>query len=243
MSRIILTTCGTSLYTSSCWEGLNDPPLSTISIEDRKTLRKKQSKCEGAIADARREGITGETFAKGFDPVSWKTLDRLRDLPAELASLRIIIEALNSGNKKLNKNDKIILLHSDNDDGNFCAEVVEKVLRELLADVKIELDEVRGLDPKDPKGLVTALQDIWTKYRNEVKRNGVEFIFNLTGGYKATSMILAAQAAVLSEAANITVAYLHEDASPDILFRIHWDNNIPRFGFWSKNSSGTLSGP
>ncbi len=52
MSRIIVTTCGTSLYASSCWKGLNAPPLSTISLEDREALRKKQSKCEGAIMEA-----------------------------------------------------------------------------------------------------------------------------------------------------------------------------------------------
>lgn len=240
MPRVILTTCGTSLFTSNCWREYNlsaEPALSKAATENKPKLEKRY---RDYTIGHKEDDPNGHSLAKNFDRKNtWGELSQIAKLPAELASLRVIIEALSSKDKKLNENDKIILLHSDNDDGRFCAKVLEQVLRQLLSDVQIELDEIRGLDPEDPKQLLTAIKTIWTKYHGVVRENGLEFIFNLTGGYKATSMILAAQAAILSEAANITVAYLHEDAPADILFSIHWENNVPKFGFWSKNNNSS----
>jgi len=255
VSRIILTTCGTSLYTSSCWKGLNDPPISTISLEDQKTIRKRQSKCEGLIMDAQKEDPTGETFAQSFDAVSWNNLDRLRDLPAELASLRVILESLKSKNEGLDQEDKIILLHSDNNNGRFCASVIKLVLEKQLQGVVIKPDKINGLDPVSAQQLVDALKTTWKTYYNMLSRNSDKFIFNLTGGYKATSLILAALSALFALSADvsssgvpdITITYLHESAPPDNLFNIYWDKeksffNAIQFGFGTKDKYGEIAG-
>lgn len=242
MRRVILTTCGTSLFTSNCWKDHDlsaEPALSKAAAENKPRLEKRY---RDYTIGHKEDTPTGQSLADVFDEQIWNTLPQIAKLPAELASLRVIIEALSSKGEALNKNDMIILLHSDNDDGRYCAMVLEQVLNNLLQniDIDIERNEIKGLDPVDPKRLLEALQHIWRSYSERVKGSGLSFIYNLTGGYKATSMILAAQAAVLSEAANITVAYLHEDAPTDILFSIHWDLNDPKFGFWSKNNNSSL---
>ena len=225
MSRIIVTTCGTSLYTSSCWVGLNDPPLSTISLEDQRTLRKKQSKCEGAIMEAQREDPTGDTFAKSFDTVSWDNLDRLRDLPAELASLRVIQTfCKNKIKKQLGVNDKLLLLHADNVDAIFCAEVLHRVLKshKLLGEVDMadSLWKVPELDPKNTEKFVKSIEKLWPElikkmpWQNEDV--GIKYYLNLTGGYKSTVMLLACFA-YLKGTEDTHIFYLNEESGKDVL--------------------------
>ena len=248
MSRIIITTCGTSLYTSSCWERLNNPPLSTISLEDKEKVRKKQSKCEGAIMEAQREDPEGETFAKTFDKVSWDNLDRLRDLPAELASLRVIQTfCKNKIKKPLGVKDRLLLLHADNANAIFCAKVLYKVLKgfELFGEVDTadSLWKVPELDPKDTEKFVKSIEKFWPElikvmpWQNE--GIGVKYYLNLTGGYKSTVMLLACFA-YLKGTADTHIFYLNEESGKDVLI-LGFDPNNPLDGGLSTLKIGSIN--
>ncbi len=167
----------------------------------------------------------GETFAERFDEVSWNNLDRLRDLPAELASLRVIQTFCKNNIKKpLGVNDKLLLLYADNDNAIFCAKVLYQVLKshELLGGVDMadSLWKVEELDPKDTKKFVKSIEKLWPElikrmpWQNEDV--GVKYYLNLTGGYKSTVMLLACFA-YLKGTEDTHIFYLNEESGKDVL--------------------------
>ena len=118
MSRTIITTCGTSLFQSSCWKygGLNKKQPSKMDEMDR---RNYEIKCRGFLKQAMEDN---DDISTGFDRFSWDNIDYLRDLPAELASVRAI-QIHFSKLTSLDKGDKIVLLHSSNEEGKYCYEI------------------------------------------------------------------------------------------------------------------------
>ncbi|MBS3920632.1 MAG: hypothetical protein KG012_17295 [Deltaproteobacteria bacterium] len=243
MAKIILTTCGTSLYNSSCWTwgDLNKILLSGAS--DRIELKKRQSKCENAIIDAKREDANGTTLAGTFDIESWKNLPRLRDLPAELASLKAIKMYLKntSINQPLGGHDKIILLHSESSnnviDGRFCAEVLKRVItyNNLLSPIpsnNIETKEIQNLDPADREKFGEALKEVW-RYTRNLKNGGNDIVLNLTGGYKALGILLGAFGRQFE---GIRMFYLHEEAGYDQIFMMKFENGRINFTYYNANT-------
>lgn len=218
MTRTIITTCGTSLLKSSCWnlERLNEKHLSQMRDEEER--RKHELKCMYILSEAKEDKAD---ISKKFDRFSWDNLLYLRDLPAELASLRAIQiyfeSRLSETKKPLGTGDKIILLHSDNDEGRFCGNMLYNILSNsnFFPGVKIDTPwEVKGLDPRDSADFGNALLSIWRKI---IKINGTDtkYIFNLTGGYKGISIMFGGVAYHLS---NVPIFYLHEETNFEQIF-------------------------
>ncbi len=207
MGRIILTTCGTSLFTSNCWQNISGDLsiFKSANIDEKAENEKAYRKfTEGH----KNRDSSGTSLAQNFDLNCWNDSSKITWLTAELASLRAITNFFETIRNPLNNGDKIVLLHSDNDEGRFCASVVERVLRDKIGiPCQVERDEIKGLDPQDAGGFNQALGDIWNRYRNEI---GEKYIFNLTGGYKGTAIMLGGLAYKMRATAQITVFYLHE---------------------------------
>lgn len=239
MVRMILTTCGTSLYNSSCWKWneLNLKPLSGAS--DRIAFRKRQSECEQAIIEAKKRCITGEELANNFDIESWNNLPRLRDLPAELASLKSIKMYYENPkiNQPLTHDDQIVLLHPDSNnkdiDGKFCADVLKTVIinKNLLPPVlpgSIKTIEIKKLDPANREQFGEALKEVWN-YARGLHEGGNSIILNLTGGYKGIGILLGAFGRQFQ---GIPMFYLHEEAGYDQIFMMKFDDDKISFIYY-----------
>ena len=219
MRRIILTTCGTSLFRTSCWKletmdrmdrkkKLNEEHISKM---DRAERGEYELVCRNILETARKKG---EDISSSFDTVSWENMTCLRYLPAELASLRAIQVYFKSRKEPLGEGDKVILLHSDNDEGSYCAETIHKVLKkfDLLSGVEIDTWEVKGLDPRDFGEFGSALENIWSEcIQRFPQEDSTEYIFNLTGGYKGTAILLGAFAYL--RGLDTRIFYLHGETN------------------------------
>lgn len=222
MPRVVFTTCGTSLYNSSCWSWnrLNEKPLSGFT--DRRALRKRQIECEKAIIAAREKDSTGKELADTFDKSPWDIPTRMRDLPAELASLKAIQAYFKNPriDAPFSETDRIILLHSVSPakeiDGKFCADVLIKIIvnNDLLSPTNIDLKPIANLDPADSTLFGEALKEIWV-FANSLRSGGNSIILNLTGGYKALSILLGAFG---RKSFGTPMFYLHEETGYDQIF-------------------------
>lgn len=227
MGRVILTTCGTSLLTSGCWSLPGIGPLTGLNEDDR---RVQEAINKGVIMSQMAADSSGNTLALQFKKIDvWDTMTSLRDLPAELASLRVLKQALANQNPAvtLGEGDKIILLHSTNIEGEYCAKVLEKVLQILFADVAISPRPIPNLNPTDYNQFGDAIIRIWQtgyKIMEEEHPQNNKLIFSLTGGYKAVAMVLAGLAACHSHIP-ITIIYLHETAPDDGLCVMHFSSD------------------
>lgn len=231
MLRTIITTCGTSLFKSCCWEydELIDDTYWADNVKERDKKRPIiERKCydilKGDFDDNKLKN--GRDLASRFKSTIWmdeedtdedmeEKAKYLRDMPAELASLSAIQLCL--ANKKKSKRslgfgDEVILLHSSNDEGLFCADVICETLsqKKLLSEgVKIKKCQVNGLDPSDATKFGSALDEIWYNIVPKYTKNKGEYIFNLTGGYKGVSILLGAFA---YKTPNAKIFYLYEDS-------------------------------
>lgn len=147
-----------------------------------------------------------------FKKQSWKDNNKLIDLPAELTSLKGIKEFLKNGKKPLNEKDKVILIHSDNTDGQFCAKILQELVSKLL-NLQVERKKFQGLAPTNRNEFGRALQELW-KYVDDLCENN-EIILNLTGGYKVLGILLGGLA---RQRTGTNVFYLHEEAGYDQIF-------------------------
>lgn len=232
MKRIIITTCGTSLLQSSCWdiELIKDKHFS--EMKDEAEREKHELNCKTALRAARDAGVN---ISEKFNRLSWDTINYLRDLPAELASLRAIQMYFEETNKeKLGSDDKIVLLHSNNKDGKFCVgQMCNTLLNknlDLLHGVDIKSWSVKGLDPLDSSGFGEALNSIWNKSIQCFPRaKDTQYIFNLTGGYKGISILLSAFA--YAKGLDTKIFYLYEETEYKNISIIDFDPNTTTPGF------------
>ncbi|HHE40603.1 MAG TPA: putative CRISPR-associated protein [Candidatus Cloacimonetes bacterium] len=224
MKRVILTTCGTSLFQTSCWdiEGSNGKKLNEKSFSDMDEDKRREYELESRSV---LTGKIGEDISASFDLLSWDELAYLRDLPAELASLRAIQEYCKSHEEPLGEGDKAILLHSDNDEGRYCAAMIHNVLtnNNLLPEVEIDELEVGGLDPTDFEEFGHALSDIWHECIQRFQRDeDTRYIFNLTGGYKGVAILLGAFA--YSKGLDTRIFYIYEETNYETISIMGFDN-------------------
>jgi len=212
MKRVIITTCGTSLLQSNCWDIEPIKGKHFSEMEDEVEREEHKFNCKTVLKAARDAEVN---FSEKFNLLSWENRNYLRDLPAELASLRAIQMYFEAPKmEKLGSDDKIILLHSDNKDGTFCAKRLHEILinNKLIPTVEIELWEIVGLDPKNPKCFGNALKNIWSRCLLEFPiQNTTKYVFNLTAGYKGTAVLLGGFSYHIGRKANIF--YLHEETA------------------------------
>lgn len=159
--------------------------------------------------------LSGQSLATKFDINVWNDTSQITKLTAELASLKAIIKFYDNRNAPLNRDDKIILIHSGNVEGKFCAQVIQTILREKIEiDWSVERKEFEGLDPQNAERFNRALMDIWTFCRNFIQDNREDtHLFNLTGGYKGTAIILGGLIYKEHTSSNIVMFYLHETSN------------------------------
>lgn len=225
MKRVIITTCGTSLLQSSCWnyELIKDKHFS--QKKDEVERGEHELKCKTVLTAARESGAN---ISEKFNRFSWDNIDYLRDLSAELASLRAIqIYSGRKFDKELGKDDKIILLHSDNKDGKYCAEQLKQILTgfDLLKGINIEKLSVNGLDPRDSSQFGKALLEIWKNFIEISENKEEKYIFNLTGGYKVTAILMGA---IAYFASNVDLFYLHEETNFEEIFIMGFDKTMKK---------------
>ena len=245
MPRVIITTCGTSLLTSNCWEIEIQAPDRTMKkmSEEQAILDPTLQKPENLEKRIRLEqtyseninlyGNNPDKLAENFDMQVWDDPSKILKLPAELASLRAIINFFKCRQQELNKQDNIVLIHSDNDDGKFCAKVLKGSLeKKIKIGCGIQLSEVEGLDPKDATGFNKAIMRIWDECQKEItEKQNNEYIFNLTGGYKGTAIILGGLAYKLHEKARMAIFYLHETSDYENISVYHFRNKALYSGY------------
>jgi len=208
MNNRIIITVGTSLLASACWAF---PEVDTYDgITEEADKRMTEANNREILEKKSIDELTG-----AFKKHIWDKMNPLRDLPAELATFRILVEALEQDPHytALAKGDEIILIHSDNDDGSKCAKVQEKLLKVLLPELEetISRKPIPNLDPDNKKDLGKGLEEIKRICTPLMRENGPRIFLNLTGGYKAVSMILSALAAKSTN--RITITYGHESAN------------------------------
>lgn len=213
MARIIFTTCGTSVLSSACWK-LEKVSLKSLCSAEGADLRNKQAWNEAKILAFKDDHQSAQQLADTVDPELLKeeNIGRIRDLPAEVASLMALNYLLKQREtpNPLQGADRIILLHSTDPTGKYCAEVVKRVLDTYLQENNaiVKPEAIGDVDPGDFR---TSMGKMSEKCKAIIQGNpGYEFIFNLTGGYKAMGITVSALGTSLHGQANIRVCYLHE---------------------------------
>lgn len=205
MNRIIVT-IGTSLLSSACWEF--DPIISYCQADTEPDKRSVESNNRRILEDK-----TERELIDSFKEYIWMSKNPLRDLPAEMATLCLLVNALNEDTdekKRLQQYDEIYLLHSGNDDGNKCARIQQALLKKLLPGVVIERESIPELDPAEKNQLHKGLQKIWDFCTAKISGDHLKLYLNLTGGYKVTSMLCSILASWCR--ADLTIVYGHESA-------------------------------
>jgi putative CRISPR-associated protein (TIGR02619 family) len=232
MKRVIITTCGTSLLQSSCWDigPIKDKHFSQMKDEDER--QKHELKCKTVLTATREDGAN---ISEKFNRFSWDNINYLRDLSAELASIRAIQMFFKESTEgMLGKDDIIILLHSNNKDGKFCAERLHEILTNksliLLPEVQVKQWQVEGLDPRDSREFEKALNEIWSQsIKNFPRINEIQYIFNLTGGYKGVAILLGAFA--YAKGLDAKIFYLYEESEYKNIAIIDFNPNTDTPGF------------
>lgn len=219
MPRTIITTCGTSLFKSCCWkyEGLCNDSLS--EMKDKQERMEYELVCNSRLKKALEEDYD---LSKEFEPFSWENLAYMRDLPAELASLKVIQLYFKKIGSPLEKGDRVVLLHSDTDEGSFCSKILRDVLlnNNLLQGVSVDQWKVEGLNTQKSETFGYALRSIWKNMVDTDSEDGTEYFLNLTGGYKGLAILLSAFAYLHS---NMNIFYLHEDTNYGEIFVFGFD--------------------
>ncbi len=221
MKRIIYTTCGTSLLISSCWEGRSHISTKSTDHATKAQIEAQNSKFIEKYMD------DPDGLVKKFDKECWKDTTRLRQLPAELASLRVIEEyckRIDTFGGPLNSSDKIMLVHADNEDAKFCASVIDKLLKDndmkLMGDVSTEDEpwKISKLDASEPKEFEQALQKLWNEEMSQrIPSSGAEHLcFNITGGYKPLIALFACFG-FRKGRGKAHIFYLNEESGENIL--------------------------
>lgn len=192
------------------------PPRDRAKLEER---------YRGYIQDRR---TNPKELAREFDRICWEDTSRLRQLPAELASLRVIQNyCAETERLPLNKHDRLTLVYADNENAEFCANVIQMVLAEenslgdkLLGDILIEPPwELNGFDPSNALRLQGALGNLWHEFFTRMSfLNGVKrkYYLNLTGGYKFIVMLFACFGSMMGQNHN-RIFYLNDEAGTDVV--------------------------
>lgn len=228
MGHTIITTCGTSLQTSSAWldpQCQSCPSLAQITDPEERHLM------SGIYAAFTAGFTTPEALAAQFDRQCWDDIGRIGKLSAELASLRALAHYYGNAvqpPQPLGQGDMVLFLYSDNDEGRFCARCIENILQNnaLLPGVELIFQEIGGLDPISPADFQRALKTMWTFCLDQAGGlAGDRLIFNLTGGYKAMGLVLAALSSIVPVTPPPSIIYLHETAGPEQLLIYSYDKN------------------
>lgn len=235
MERIIYTTCGTSLLThSNCWQGISNKQAAS-SIKDINDREEQEKYLRKWVYEHKRE------LAGCFDRNSWNDVSKLRQLPAELASLRAIQLFCEKTTTPipLNGGDRVILVYADNLEGAFCANTIQNILTEqkLLGPVGIGQPwKVEGLDFNDKNRFPGAIKHFWTKLTERMhKFSGISYL-NLTGGYKSLIMLFTC-AAYVKGIGDTWIFYLNEESEDEILI-VSFDKNMKLHAEYSSINTG-----
>lgn len=205
MRHTLICTLGTSLFY---------PNLKNLPTKDTyNTWLDRQPEGDRAVFSL--DLVT--TLKTAFDQKDWNTLAlQLTDLPANTrlcgAEINSITDLLHRG--YCTTNARIVLCHSETDEGNAIAEVLRHYYE--LAGHPVECKQIEGLQDKTPKTFRTkGLRNLVKAMSQVVLDRGAQYCaINATGGYKAQIAI----GVLLGQALQMPVYYKHERFSEIIAF-------------------------
>lgn len=230
MPYTIITTCGTSLLETSCWDHTSYPNIKGLPARGKADSKADEYRnileCRNFI-----DGNKNETLANYFYMDCWNDGNpgMWGKMSAELYSLRMIFEQKKLNEERWNnEGHQLWLLHSqdkDNDpqwcnhDGNFCAQITKKILIEEIVLRNVNLKGFNYLDP-DHTEFLNSLKGL-TSFVNKIyrTRGNNEIILNLTGGYKIMGMVLSGLTAFYAPTPS-RIFYLYE--SSKTIFDMNW---------------------
>lgn len=164
MNKYIICTVGTSIA--------ND-------CEEQKVLFKTQA---GWDADSTLIKKQLTESIKRRSPDLKRGTSNLKSLCAEIN----ILDHL-----KLNSNDRVLLVSSDNLLGNVCAVEIKNIIVKAydISEAQVEICRVEDLQIQDIKklrmsGIKNLISNVISKLEDDLIRYGYEIIFNPVGGYK-----------------------------------------------------------
>jgi putative CRISPR-associated protein (TIGR02619 family) len=202
MSKLIITTVGTSIITNKLYEARFDTKIAR--------LKDGISISNNEIVSSTKKNILNNLLNKSSNKL----------LSAEIASLKAFKEATGPG---ISEDDLIALFTTDTEDGKFCAEVNKVVLEstkwcknitgpfviEGLKTRRTEEDEDISETFKDA-GLIKLKE----KTEKLIRENQYsEKYFNITGGFKATIPFIT----ILAFEKGMSLFYLYEESNDLIL--------------------------
>lgn len=182
MPRTIITHVGASLLREECG--------AFSRFSDREDLIRNLKYNQGVAYYHNRAAAH---LARELDRHWGEQTERhMRDSPAEIASLSLMAP-------KLGPDDRIVLLHSDTGEGAFCAEVLRRVLKRELSDIReargsypfsaaVEVQRIEGLRVTDEpgaqsdddeeledsfvrRGLASYVEHVWAAYQELYERS------------------------------------------------------------------------
>lgn len=232
MSKLIIVTVGTSaLFEHSGWQyGSNnvkwDKPDDLIEKLENEALNDETIEYDHQKEQATKNLVLN---LKSY----YQTGRGLDELPAEMASL-IAFQKV-EGYGKITNDDRIVLLHSDTQDGKLCAEINQDLMGleinnngvEAIAKVSwnVEIKKVKDLDATKPDPFSDAgLINFQSIVEKRIKEFKGHIFMNITGGYKAVIPF----ATLLCYMYSITLFYLFEKSQG--IIKLETDYFEQRFG-------------
>lgn len=183
MKDILIATCGTSILTNNkeiYKDILGDRYLNSISEDEAKIIK-------GKILDYLKD-------KKVFD----------RKCGAELNSTYYILE------KKYFSNQKIYLVVSDSEEGKLSGEIIEKLLKEKLKTLKVEIVKIENLNiTKEFDFAKKGLRNLVSKVTSILSTEHHNSILAPIGGLKAQIFIVG----LLGQLFKVPAYYLYENST------------------------------
>lgn len=212
-SAVIFVVCGNSLMFSSCWnEGVtkNLPPhfIAENAREKfynegvcRDYVHGKVSSCRHPLGDHGPQALVDS-----FNPLCWNDGNpgMWGKLPLELFSLKKIFNE-NNGKDKV----KLVLLHSQDrendplwvqDEGDFCARVLEMILTQKLGVDNLTRKGFNYLSPRwENEAFLGAVEDLVKFVSSSFLKRHVndKVVVDLSGAEKTTGLVLAPRLVLL----------------------------------------------
>jgi len=180
--------------------------LAEIVRYNRSTSRTRERwpKLFSDLVEAHKRYWDGMDGSYTFNP------DNRKQTSAELSSTMALLHDFKA--KGIQPPDKLVLLASDTEEGEFAAQVNEATFRALLPWISLAVTRVKNLDERFSDFSQSIGQSV-----NEYRESGADnVVFNITGGYKGAIPAITA----LAISGGWTLYYQHERSGDGAYLRV-----------------------
>lgn len=182
--RVMVTTVGTSV-------------LRAVKPNEQEWLTQLANRREGGLSKEEQEKL-GQLAHEALGDLAARSYDDVRDLSAELNGLLGYYGGTPTSEAK---RDVHLLLHSDTYQGRLCTEIL-KLWLEDQGFAQVEAVEVPGLSTKNAGVFQDSVGHLlkWVEETlRPYKESGYTVVFNTTGGFKATLLVLSTIGMVMAD--------------------------------------------